>query len=76
MNWLDCSLKDKKYFNKISGAVPKGETEDKMNQLSKIEDMRILKEAIRMRVKSRRETSFAGKIISALRNQFGGHKIN
>ena len=47
-----------------------------MNQLSKIEDMRILKEAIRMRVKSRRETSFAGKIISALRNQFGGHKIN
>ena len=62
LNWLDCSLKDKKYFNKISGAVPKGETEDKMNQLSKIEDMRILKEAIRMRVKSRRETSNGGVI--------------
>ena len=41
-DWLDNSLKDEQLFNKISGSVPKGETEDKMKQLSRSENMKIL----------------------------------
>ena len=76
MDWLDNSLKDEHLFNKISGSVPKGETEDKMKQLSRSENMKILEQALKMRSNSRKKLSFSGKVISALRNQFGGHKIN
>ena len=76
MYLVNKSLKNKNYFDQISGMVPKGETEDKMQYLVENANMAILKQAILMRVKTREKDSFAGKVISALRNQFGGHSLN
>jgi 6-phosphogluconate dehydrogenase len=55
--------------------VPKGATEDEMKQLEKLAKMPILKTARLMRVKSRKKPSLKGRIIAALRNQFGGHAV-
>lgn len=63
-------------FDKIQGSVPKGETEDEMERLEKLGNMKILREARMMRVRSRKNPSFAGKIVATLRNEFGGHKVN
>lgn len=61
---------------KIQGSVPKGETEEEMKKLEKIGNMKILKQSRLMRVKSRAKPSYSGKVISSIRNQFGGHKTN
>jgi 6-phosphogluconate dehydrogenase len=37
---------------------------------------KIIEEALKFRIKSARDPSFAGKILSALRSLFGGHKIS
>ena len=39
-------------------------------------EMKILKEARLMRANSRTNPSYAGKLISAMRNKFGGHTVN
>lgn len=74
--WLEKAWKEDKGLKGIAGSVPKGETEDEMRKLGRIGKMRILKEAIRMRVKTRKRPSIAGKVIAAIRNQFGGHEVN
>jgi len=35
----------------------------------------VIKEALKFRVKSQKKPSYAGQILSALRNQFGGHEV-
>ncbi|MBI2107457.1 decarboxylating 6-phosphogluconate dehydrogenase [Candidatus Woesearchaeota archaeon] len=65
----------KNYLDSIEGTVPKGETEEEMKHLEKLSNMPILNQARLMRVKTRKKPSFAGKILAALRNQFGGHRI-
>jgi 6-phosphogluconate dehydrogenase (decarboxylating) len=35
-----------------------------------------LDSAIKVREQSRLKPSYAGKLISAMRNKFGGHKVN
>ncbi|MBI5195925.1 MAG: decarboxylating 6-phosphogluconate dehydrogenase [Nitrospirae bacterium] len=35
----------------------------------------VIKEALNFRIKSQKNPSYAGQILSALRNQFGGHKV-
>lgn len=74
MSWLDKSIHTPHYLDHISCEVPKGETEDEMRALTKKADLPILKAAIKMRRDSRSGT-VCGDYISAMRNQFGGHKF-
>lgn len=74
-NWLETAWRGDPGLSSIDGVVPPGETEAKMEKLEKIGRMEILKQARLMRVKTRKQKSFAGKILAALRNQFGGHKV-
>ncbi len=62
-------------YEGVSGAVPIGETEGEMEKLEKLSEMPILMEARKMRVKSRKNESFEGKILALLRNEFGGHAL-
>lgn len=62
-------------FDSIAGTVPKGETEEEMEKLEGLSEMRVLKEARMMRVRSRKKPNFASKIVATLRNEFGGHKV-
>ena len=73
--WLYDAFNKKGYLDEIAGEVPKGETEEEMEKLEKLGNMVILKEAIKMRIKTREKADFKGKMIAALRNQFGGHEI-
>ena len=74
MDWLLSGM-HKKYFNSIPGTVPKGETEEEMENLERLAKMPLLKESIQMRQASRIRPSFEGKIIAVLRNEFGGHAL-
>lgn len=58
----------------LAGVVPEGETEEEMRILEKRFNMRVLRESRLLRVRTREKHSFAGKIISALRREFGMHK--
>ena len=75
VNWLLKAINDKEYFKSILGTVPQGETEKEMEKLSDMSNMPILGEAIKMRKKTRKNPRFSGKVVSALRNRFGGHKV-
>jgi 6-phosphogluconate dehydrogenase len=71
--WMWDAFQKKGYLNSISCEVPKGETEDEMKELEKIAKMKVLHEARMMRVDTRHR-KFCGTLISALRNEWGGHK--
>jgi 6-phosphogluconate dehydrogenase len=73
-SWLQQGV-NRKYYNKISGSVPKGETEEEMAKLEKMAPLKILHQARLMRVKTRRSPSLIGKLIAVMRNEFGGHKF-
>jgi len=73
-HWLFDAMGKPNYFNSISCQVPKGETENEMEFLEKMSYMPILHQARLMRVNSRKN-KFCGRVISALRNEFGGHKV-
>jgi 6-phosphogluconate dehydrogenase len=75
ISWLEKSWKEDRGLKKISGVVPKGETEEEMKKLEKIGRMKILKSARKMRIRTRRKPNLDGQIIAAMRNQFGGHKV-
>lgn len=75
VKWTKNGMK-RNYFRKISGKVPKGETENEMENLTKITEMPVLKQSIKERKKTRKKASFFGKIISVMRNEFGGHKFS
>ncbi|MDK1031046.1 MAG: decarboxylating 6-phosphogluconate dehydrogenase [Planctomycetia bacterium] len=72
--WLLDSLEQRNYLARISGAVPKGETEEEMARLEKLADMPVLHLARMLRVRSRSRPTLAGRFTAALRNRFGGHK--
>lgn len=74
MDWLLVGVSSPD-FKAILGEVPYGETEDEMEKLERISEMPILHQARLMRVETRKKPSFQGKIISILRNQFGGHSV-
>lgn len=74
VSWLFSAMNNSD-FKSIIGEVPHGETEDEMKKLEKLSDMPILHQALLTRVKTRKKPSFTGKILAALRNQFGGHKV-
>ncbi len=62
-------------YETASGVVPVGETEAEMEKLEKLSEMPILEEARKMRVKTREKETYEGKILSLLRNEFGGHAL-
>jgi len=75
-SWLAEAFNEEGYLDGISGAVPKGETEEEMKKLDESTNMPSLKNAIKVREDSRTKPSYTGKLISAMRNKFGGHKVN
>ena len=75
VSWLEKSYKTKGYLDAISNTVPKGETEEEMKKIGEIYPMPILKESIKMRCSSRTKAKYEGKLIAAMRNQFGGHAV-
>jgi len=76
MGWLAEAFNEEGYLDAISGEVPKGETEEEMKKLLTETEMPSLMNAIKVRENSRTKPSYAGKLISAMRNKFGGHKVN
>jgi 6-phosphogluconate dehydrogenase len=77
-SWLEESYNEAGYLDAISGEVPKGETEDEMKKLLEGAKgkMPSLDNAIKIREQSRVKPTYTGKLISAMRNRFGGHKVN
>ena len=74
MDWLADAYKTDGYLEKIAGEVPTGETEMEMEYLINHENVRVLDAAVLQRKLTRLEPSFIGTLISAMRNQFGGHQ--
>ena len=72
-DWLQRSLNKPTYLDEFSCQTPFGETEKEMRALDKRFDMPILHQARLMRLHSRKNT-ICGRVISALRYEFGGHK--
>lgn len=75
VSWLEKSFKTEGYLEAISETVPKGETEEEMKKIGEIYPMPILKEAIKMRKDTRTDPKYEGKLLAAMRNQFGGHAV-
>ncbi|MFY9462577.1 MAG: 6-phosphogluconate dehydrogenase (decarboxylating), partial [Candidatus Sungiibacteriota bacterium] len=65
-------------LQKISGAVGySGEGEWTVKTAKKLKvPAPIIRASFDFRIKSKRSPSYIGKILSALRNQFGGHSVN
>jgi 6-phosphogluconate dehydrogenase len=59
----------------IKGEVPTGETESEMEHITTIGDVKVLKAALLQRKETRDNPSYLGKLVAAMRNQFGGHKV-
>lgn len=75
VNWLlDAYLQDG-YLDQVSGEVPLGETEEEMEKLEKLAGLKVLHTARMMRVETRKNPTYAGKLLAAMRNQFGGHAV-
>ena len=74
INWLNDAI-NKKEFGDIKGEVPTGETEKEMESLTKLSEMPILKLSIQERIDSRKRNNYRSKVVAALRNEFGGHKV-
>lgn len=72
----DAFKKDPK-FKKIEGIVGGGETGQWTVKTAKEFKVPIesIKLALKLRKKSRKHPSFAGKVVAALRNEFGGHEV-
>lgn len=72
--WLAKAYQTPGYLDAIVGQVPEGETEVEMEYLVKNNQATILDAALKQRQQTRIEPSVTGTLISAMRNQFGGHK--
>jgi 6-phosphogluconate dehydrogenase len=64
-------------FKKVSGTVAhtgEGAWTVKTAKALKVK-ARVIEEALKFRIQSEGQPSYTGKILSALRGQFGGHKV-
>ncbi len=75
VSWIRKIITKDPELTLIEGTVPLGETEEEMKHLEKISYMPILHQSILERIKSRTHPNFRSKIVAALRNEFGGHKV-
>ena len=73
-SWLVDAYETPGYLEKIAGVVPRGETEMEMEYVVDHNHARVLNAALTQRKLTRVEPSRTGSLISAMRNQFGGHK--
>jgi 6-phosphogluconate dehydrogenase len=76
VSWLAHAWKKDAGLTSLKGTVPFGGTEQEMTNLEKFENMPILHQARLMRAGTRKVPTFCGKVISAIRHEFGGHPVN
>ena len=74
VSWLSEAFKQGQIEN-IKGEVPVGETEFEMEHITTLGEVLVLKAALAQRKQSREQASYLGKLVAAMRNQFGGHKV-
>ena len=74
VNWLKDAYQQGQ-IDVIKGEVPHGETESEMEHITTLGETRVLEAALAQRKKTRQEASYLGKLVAAMRNQFGGHKV-
>jgi len=73
VSWLVQAYKEGQ-IDTIAGVVPKGETEKEMEHITTLGDVKVLEAALLQRKETREKESYLGKLVAAMRNQFGGHK--
>lgn len=74
VSWLVNAYKEGQ-IELIEGIVPKGETEEEMEHITTLGETLVLEAALAQRKKTRENPSYLGKLVAAMRNQFGGHKV-
>ena len=74
VTWLRQAY-DEGQIEMIAGTVPRGETEEEMEHITTLGEALVLQAALAVRKQSREKESYTGKLIAAMRNQFGGHKV-
>lgn len=74
VNWLADSYMTEGYLENIAGEVPRGETEEEMEFIITAKKTPILEAAVEQRKATRGNPTRIGTLLSAMRNQFGGHK--
>jgi 6-phosphogluconate dehydrogenase len=74
VTWLRQAY-DEGQINTIIGEVPKGETEVEMEHITTLGEVKVLEAALGQRRATRVQTSYLGKLVAAMRNQFGGHAV-
>jgi 6-phosphogluconate dehydrogenase len=74
VSWLKKAY-DEGQIEAIAGEVPKGETEFEMEHITTIGQVKVLEAALAQRKESRVQPSYLGKLVAAMRNQFGGHSV-
>jgi len=74
VSWLVEAYKEGQ-IDAIEGVVPKGETEEEMEHITTIGNVAVLEAAIKQRQETREHPTYIGKLVAAMRNQFGGHKV-
>lgn len=74
VSWLKEAYEEGQ-IERIAGEVPTGETESEMEHITTIGDVKVLKAALLQRKETRENPSYLGKLVAAMRNQFGGHAV-
>lgn len=74
VTWLRQAYDDGQ-IDVIAGEVPRGETESEMEHITTIGNVPVLEAALEQRRATREAPSYVGKLIAAMRNQFGGHRV-
>lgn len=74
VSWLREAY-DEGQIDTIKGEVPQGETEFEMEHITTLGDVKVLEAALAQRKQTREQESYLGKLVAAMRNQFGGHKV-
>jgi len=74
VSWLGQAY-DEGQITAIEGIVPKGETEEEMEHITTLGTVKVLEAALAQRRETRVNPSYLGKLVAAMRNQFGGHSV-
>lgn len=75
MRWLGEAWHEDENLTQVIGTVPKGDTEEEMELLSKLHLMPALDVALEERKKSRKNPRVSMKAVSVMRHKFGAHAI-
>jgi 6-phosphogluconate dehydrogenase len=74
VSWLRIAYEEGQ-IDAIKGEVPQGETEFEMEHITTLGDVKVLEAALAQRKQTRVQESYLGKLVAAMRNQFGGHRV-